>query len=103
MGSGHVDTQKIVGIYEDTGRYTVPLHEFLRAVIFGDSMHYDSERSPIANLYDISAPDGREHFLLPILLSSLSSWSGAGVESGFVETARVYARMQSLGFYTLPN
>jgi hypothetical protein len=98
MGSGHVDTHKIVKIFEETGRYTVPLHEFLRAVIFGDAMHYDSERSPVANLYDISAPDAREHFLLPLLLSSLGAWSGPGVESGFVETARVYARMQGWGF-----
>jgi hypothetical protein len=98
MGSGHVDTHKIVAIFEETGRYIVPLHEFLRAVIFGDAMHYDSERSPIANLYDISTQDGREHFLLPVLLSSLAAWSGPGVESGFVETSRVYGRMQGWGF-----
>lgn len=98
LGSGHVDTQKIVAIYEETGNYTVPVHEFLRAVIFGDAMHYDSERSPIANLYDVSAPDGREHFLLPLLLAALGEWSGPGVESGFVETSRVYSRMQGWGF-----
>jgi hypothetical protein len=98
MGSGHVDTRKIVEIQEKEGQYIVPLHEFLRAVIFGDAQHYDPDRSPVANLFDISAPDGREHFLLPILLSAVSQWSGPGVENGFVETARVYARMQGWGF-----
>ncbi len=98
LGSGHVDTQKIVDKYERTGRYTIALHEFLRAVIYGDNVHYDPARSPIANLFDISTLDSREHFLLPILISTIHKWSGPGQENGFVETARVYERLQSLGF-----
>src|SRR5436190_24356695 len=68
FGSGHVDTEKIINIYEDTGSYYVPLHEFIRAVIYGDAEHFDPEQSPIANLYDLTTPDGKEHFLLPLLL-----------------------------------
>jgi hypothetical protein len=98
LGSGHVDTQKIVDKYERTGSYLIPLHEFLRAVIYGDNNHYDPARSPIANLFDISTLDHREHFLLPILLSTVHQWSGPGQENGFVETGRVYERLQGLGF-----
>ena len=98
LGSGHVDTQKIVDKYERTGRYVVPLHEFVRAVTYGDNVHYDPARSPIANLFDISTLDPREHFLLPILLTTISKWTGPGQENGFVETARVYERLQSMGF-----
>jgi hypothetical protein len=98
FGSGHVDTRKIVDTYEGTGRYQVSLHEFLRAVMYGDNVHYDSTRSPIANLFDISTLDAREHFLLPILLTTIQQWSGPGQENGFVETGRVYERLQSLGY-----
>jgi hypothetical protein len=68
FGSGHVDTEKIIGIYERTRRYTIPLHELLRAVIFGNAEHYDPEQSPIVNLFDITYLDPKEHFLLPLTI-----------------------------------
>lgn len=99
FGSGHVDTQKILTIEEDDSRgYDVPLHEFLRAVIFGDAEYYDPNRSPLVNLFDVSRVDPKEHFLLPLLIGLLVSSSGAGVEAGFVETTKVYERLQGLGF-----
>jgi hypothetical protein len=64
LGSGHVDTQKIIDIYTETRSYIIPIHEFLRAVIYGDEAHYDPSRSYFANLFDVSSLDGREHFLL---------------------------------------
>jgi len=98
FGSGHVDTEKIIRIYDQDGRYIIPLHEFLRAVIYGDAVYYDPEQSPIANLFDISQLDPREHFLLPVLISVLGNLSGSETEQGFVETAVVYQRLQGLGF-----
>jgi hypothetical protein len=47
FGSGHINTEKIYAIYRDQGSYTIPLHEFLRAVIYGDTRYYDSDRSPL--------------------------------------------------------
>ena len=75
----------------------MPLHEFLRAVTFGDTEYYDLERSPIANLFDISQVDPKEHFLTPLLICSLTS-SSKGSEEGFVETSVVYERLQGFGF-----
>jgi hypothetical protein len=98
LGSGHVDTQKIIEIYKDTGDYLVPLHEFLRAVTYGDSEHYDPSRSPIANLFDVSYPDPKEHFLLPIILGLLTALPSRAADGGFVETSRIYEYAQSLGF-----
>ena len=100
FGSGHVDTQKIVDIQrqEEKGGYTVPLHEFLRAVIFGDNFYYDSNRSPIANLFDISSNDPKEHFLLPLLIGLIQSLGSSGSNGGFVETAVIYEHFQGLGF-----
>ena len=98
FGSGHVDTQKIIDIQNVSGRYRIPLHEFLRAVIFGDNGYYDPERSPIANLFEASQIDPREHFLLPLIISELSAIKGTGTEEGFVETSRAYERLQGIGF-----
>jgi GTPase SAR1 family protein len=95
LGSGHVDTEKI---YSKASEYVVPLHEFLRAVIYGDNEHYDPDRSPIANIFDISSPDPKEHFLLPVLILSLSLLGDASVEEGFVEIGRVYSSLQGWGF-----
>ena len=44
FGSGHVDTQKIIEKYRYDD-YVVPLHEFLRAVIYGDNEFYNPGRA----------------------------------------------------------
>jgi hypothetical protein len=98
VGSGHVDTQKILASLEETGTYKVALHEFMRAVIYGDHEHFDPTSSPIVNLFDISTPDGREHFLLGILLSSVQRLGAMGAESGFVDSTKIYEFCQSLGY-----
>jgi hypothetical protein len=98
FGSGHVDTFRIVQIQKESPPYWIPLHEFLRAVIYGDTVHYDPTRSYFANLFDISTNDPREHFLLPLCLSVLATWTGSGVHNGFVETDCFYERMQAMGY-----
>lgn len=100
FGSGHVNTQKIVDLQrqDDRGGYTIPLHEFLRAVLYGDNIYYDATRSPIANLFDISSNDSKEHFLLPLLIGLIQSLGSSGSNGGFVETAIVYEHFQGLGF-----
>lgn len=103
FGSGHVDTEKIAEIQEaeeEQGEqgYIVPLHEFLRAVIYGDAAYYDPTQSPIANIFDVAYPDPREHFLLASLLGLLESLSSTALEGGFVETSKIYERLQGLGF-----
>ena len=98
VGSGHVDTGKILEIYRDSGTYTVPLHEFLRAVIYGDQRDYDARASAITNLFDIRSPDGREHFLGPIALALIGLEARPAANSGYVDPEEIYAYAQSLGF-----
>jgi len=97
FGSGHVDTQKIINIERDTG-YTVPLHEFLRAVIFGDNVYYAPNRSSIVNLFDITSNDSKEHFILPLLIGTIQSLGNSISSEGFVETSLVYDHLQGLGY-----
>lgn len=98
FGSGHIDTRKIVDIYRRQGSYYVPLHEFIRSVMYGDSEYYDPTRSPIVNLYDVRKADPKEHFLLPIMLAMLGSTPETNKGNGFVDTATVYEHLQTLGF-----
>ena len=98
FGSGHVDTQKIISKVRDEGGYFIPLHEFHRAIIYGDNIHFDPSRSPIANVLDITTPDPKEHFLQPIVIAYLRHPAIERTEEGFVPVDRVYEYCQSLGF-----
>ncbi len=98
IGSGHVDAEKILSIAENQGFYTIPIHEFMRSVIYGDFERYDSSASPITNIFDISSPDGREHFLMPNILAFVER-SGSSGQQGFVEAGRVQEFCQALGFF----
>lgn len=98
VGSGHVNTRKILDIEKQDGDYVIPLHEFGRAIIYGDHEYYDPAASPIANLFEISTDDGREHFLLMLLLSHVERSGEVGRREGFVGIDEVMAFGQSLGY-----
>jgi hypothetical protein len=98
FGSGHANTRKMIDIYHETGSYYVPLHEFERAVIYGDAEYYDPDRSPVANLFDLSRVDPKEHFLLPLVIEQVSAARSGSSQEGFVDMAVVYGRLQGLGF-----
>lgn len=98
VGSGHVDTRKILEIVQESGGYNVPLHEFVRAVVYGDYRYYDPTASPIANVFEISAPDPQEHFLLPLLLAHIERSGEVGQQEGFVAIDAIMGFAQGLGF-----
>ncbi len=98
FGSGHVDTKKIAQVFDEQGPYFIPLHEFLRAVIFGDNEYFDPNRSPICNMFDISTNDQKEHFLLPIMMGTIISLRKLAGEHGFVGTKQIYTALQAFGY-----
>jgi GTPase SAR1 family protein len=94
IGSGHVNTQRMLNVE----RYIVSPHEFTRAIIYGDSLHFDPSRSLVANIFDISSEDGREHFLLPLVIGFLDRSGDTAGNGGFVETQYLYDSLQAIGF-----
>ena len=98
IGSGHVNTGKIVEIYEATGGYTVPLHEFVRAVMYVDYRWYDPAASEIKNIYDVSERDGREHFLVLCAVAFVDRRGQTSDLDGFVLRDEVITHLSSLGF-----
>ncbi len=98
LGSGHVDTAKIVEQYLRPGRYIIPLHELLRAVIYGDTEYYDPDHGPIVNVFDVYSEDPKEHFLVPLTIACLKEAGRRDGSTGYVESRRFYDELQSMGF-----
>ncbi len=97
VASPHVASHRILSEYLERGRH-IRLHEFMRAIIYGNTEYYDPIASPLVNMFDISLPDGQEHFLLAILLASVAKRGEAAGSQGFVELSQVNHFLQGLGF-----
>lgn len=97
FGSGHTNTGKILELNSQTNKYTIPLHEFLRAITYGDHYYYHPDRSPLTNIFDLRYPDGKDHFTIPVLISLLHSLSKS-TGTGFVESNQLISQMQTLGY-----
>lgn len=97
VGSGHVDSRKILDIIERSGRYFLPIHEFFRAVIHKDREHYDPSDSPFSNIYDISSSDPREHFACLLALAFVEHAGQIGGANGYVERDSVHQYLQDIG------
>lgn len=98
FGSGHVDMKKILDIYNEQGYYTIPIHELLRSVIFGDNVYYSPTNSDIINLFDVRHSKPNEHFILLNLIALLDDYSKNSRNHGFIQVKDVYAYLQGVGF-----
>ncbi|MBS3667658.1 hypothetical protein [Vreelandella boliviensis] len=98
IGSPNVDTEKIIRIMNEEGRYRIPLHEFTKSALLGDYSHYNPDTSIAMNIFDISSPDYKEHFLKPILLALLEHPGEHLDNDGFCLTTSLFDELQSLGF-----
>ena len=98
IGSGHVDTHKIISIFEEEGQYFVPLHEFIRAVMYGDHYWYDPSATEIKNVFDISERDGREHFTVLNALAFVDRYGERADSDGYATGAQVSEHLGSMGF-----
>jgi uncharacterized protein Smg (DUF494 family) len=103
IGSGHIDTTKILSIIEksQSNNYFIRLHEFLRTVIFGDNVYYDPGSSPICNLFDIVTSDSKEHFLALIILQYISTHGIKSKSHGFVKNDELINFIHSIGFSSI--
>ena len=78
--------------------YTVPVHELLRSVIFGDNIHYNPNSSEIVNLFEVRSYDTKEHFIIPLILGLLNDYTANNRNQGFISVTDLYSYMQSHGF-----
>ena len=96
--SGHTRPELALERVAEHGGFEIPDHIFLRALLLNDAAHYDPASSLLPNLLDISTPDGREHFLLPLILEWLEREAEGSRAEGFVDAERIFAYAQDLAF-----
>ncbi|MBL0886204.1 ATP-binding protein [Myceligenerans indicum] len=98
IGSGHVDTAKIIEYARHNREYTIPQHEFLRSLIHGDGVHYDPRNSPVPNLFQLDRPESRGHFLMMVALDFLADKGSVGQNAGYVDLKDAVSYLQGIGF-----
>jgi len=98
IGSPNVDAEKIIKFMEEKGEYAVPIHEFTKTALLGDFSHYNADTSLAMNVFDVSTPDRREHFLILIMLSFLNIEGPHKDHDGFCATPKLVNELQNFGF-----
>lgn len=98
FGSGHIDTKKILDIYENTGEYFIPLHEFVKTVMYKNNEYYNSEEFPITNLFNITSHDSREYFLIILIIYYLKTINKNKTEGGYLNSKFLVEELQNEGF-----
>ena len=96
--SKHLNTKKI--LEKIPLGYRIPVHEVLRALLYGDSMHYDPDRSIFVNLFDIVRADPMEHFSRFLALHYLNRVYLGPQAGHFCSVSDVIQYLCQLGYST---
>lgn len=95
--SMHLDTEEIFMRW-DEGKNPVPVHHALRAILYGDHMHYDPGKSPFINLFDIEHSDSSEHCSRLCALVYLNSIADGHPTYRFCKLEELYDHLQHHGY-----
>ncbi|WP_311750981.1 P-loop NTPase fold protein [Proteus columbae] len=98
IGSPNIDAEKIIDLQEEQGRYIIPLHEFTKQALLGDYSHYSQETSSSMNVLDLTTPDQKEHFLVPLLISYLGVKGDHLDKNSFCRYTNIITEFQNTGF-----
>lgn len=98
IGCPNVDSEKIIDIMDEQGRYRIPLHEFTKSALLGDYSHYNPDTSIAMNVFDVSSADRNEHFLVSFLLAFLNLDGSHKNNDGFCNSINLFEEMQNYGF-----
>ncbi|XYB77560.1 hypothetical protein ACSTJ7_23220 [Vibrio parahaemolyticus] len=98
IGSPNIEARKIIDIEEFQGGYRIPLHEFTKQALLGDYSHYSPETSTSMNVLDLSSPDPKEHFLVPLIISYLDSKGEHLDKDGFCRAETLITECQNHGY-----
>lgn len=97
VGSGYVQTSRILDAHDRGDQHVIPMHEFIRAILHGDHQYYDPSTSSVPNVFDLSRADLKEHFLSCLLLADIDV-TGERQSGGFTEVPAIYSDLQALGY-----
>jgi hypothetical protein len=98
IGSANADSERIIKEMDTGQKYIIPIHDFEKTIILGEYANYYPERSLAFNLFEVSHPDPKEHFLASIIIAFLNSNDSAKNAEGFINTGVLFETLQDLGF-----
>lgn len=94
---GYSTSYKSLLAFQKSGRYYFPVHEAIRAIMFGNQSIYRDEFSPFLNPFDAKTGRSESQFLRLYIMSALvwaaSTKTFEGIEAGEIVTA-----LEKLGF-----
>jgi hypothetical protein len=82
LSSGNTNIDKIIGIVEHSGSYTVPFHEFAKSAILGSRRYYRSSVSHVVNLFKQADALGSSHLTACRILTCCSIRRGFCARGG---------------------
>ncbi|WP_282060594.1 hypothetical protein [Roseobacter litoralis] len=94
LRNGYTATGRAVDIFQRTGKYRLPAHEAMRAIMLGSQPVYSEEFSPVANPFDAKLDLSKTQMLRLFVLSAIvrkcssrkvSSISGEEIRSALLE------------------
>ncbi|MBU0620657.1 MAG: hypothetical protein KJ795_02310 [Gammaproteobacteria bacterium] len=99
LGNPNVHTERIVQIFNESGDYRIPLHEFSKGGLLGDYAYYQEDASIAFNVFGIVYADKREHFLSLLILGYLACGDvNIHQADGFVSLDLILREIQTNGF-----
>jgi hypothetical protein len=97
LTSKHLDAQKIIDKWS-SGGYRIAPHEALRALLYGDFIHFDPNSSLVVNLFDILHSDPAEHFTRILALRFLNNVTEDTPHFGYTSAQNLIQYLAQIGY-----
>lgn len=94
---GYSTSYRSYQAFKQRGSYKFPVHEAIRAIMFGNQSIYRDEFSPIMNPFDAKTGRSESQFLRLYILSALVSAAGTKSFQG-IEISEIVSALEKLGF-----
>jgi hypothetical protein len=97
LQSGWTASGKALRIYQTTGKYVMPQHEALRAIMLGNQQVYYEEFSVIGNPFDAKLAKTEAQLMRLYILSAIAAFS-ANRSFRYLEGTEIQRCLRELGF-----
>jgi hypothetical protein len=94
---GYSTSYRAYKAFLNTGKYNFPIHEAIRAILFGNQSTYRDEFSPILNPFDAKTGRSESQFLRIFIMAALVSAATTKEFQG-IEASEIISSLEKIGF-----
>ncbi|MDO8911800.1 MAG: hypothetical protein Q8N10_17140 [Phenylobacterium sp.] len=94
---GYSTSYKSYLVFQRRGRYVFPVHEAIRAIMFGNQSIYRDEFSPLINPFDAKTGRSESQFLRIYIMNALVSAASTKTFQG-LEAGEIVSSLEKMGF-----